>query len=156
MTETLVGLAERFVALNSELNATREAMKRLLMNGAETRPNPFAEAERPGEKRTQAQLVKQPPQRPKARMQTTPSTRSTPPAPQATSYSQRRALAEEAGRKIISLLQATPGMRTTQIAKATNAKTNTTTERLKRLQARGSVQSDGEGGWSAPPPSPAP
>ena len=53
MSENLVELAQRFVHLSGELGATRDAMKRLLMNGARgpnVNPTP---ARRPGAKRPQ-------------------------------------------------------------------------------------------------------
>jgi len=47
----LVELAERYVRLSGELDATREAMRRLLMNGAggEAPESPFSQAGRPGD-----------------------------------------------------------------------------------------------------------
>jgi len=45
----LVALAEKCVRLSGELDATRDAMKRLLLNGAGGKENPTP-AERPGAK----------------------------------------------------------------------------------------------------------
>jgi MarR family len=53
MSGDLVELAQRFVRLSGELDATRDAMKRLLMNGGAS-PNPTP-AKRPGVKRPPAQ-----------------------------------------------------------------------------------------------------
>jgi hypothetical protein len=58
--------------------------------------------------------------------------------------------AAEAEAKMIELLRASPGMRTTAIAQATGAKKSTVTERLRRLQARGQVERGEEGDWTAP------
>jgi hypothetical protein len=58
--------------------------------------------------------------------------------------------AQEAERKIVELLQATPGLKTSQLAKATSSKTNTTTERLRRLKARNLIMPAEGGGWAAP------
>ena len=44
------------------------------------------------------------------------------------------ALAAEAEAKIIELIKTTPGMRTTEIAKAMDSKVNTTTQRLARMR----------------------
>ena len=52
MSENLVELAQRFVRLSGELDATRDAMKRLLLNGAGPNENPTP-ARRPGGKRPQ-------------------------------------------------------------------------------------------------------
>jgi hypothetical protein len=54
----LVELAEKFLRLTGELNDTREAMQRLLLNGERDPPNgPFDRAERPGLKRSQHKLA---------------------------------------------------------------------------------------------------
>jgi hypothetical protein len=57
--------------------------------------------------------------------------------------------AAKAEKAIIDLLRATPGLKTTELAKTTNAKINTTTERLKRLKARHLVTPAEGGGWQA-------
>ena len=115
MNENLVELAQRFVRLSGELDSTRDAMKRLLLNGAAGKPDaPFARARRPGAKRP----------------------RSNPPK------ALRAAKVEET---ILKLLQSSPGMRTAAIAKATAAQRSTTDERLKRLQAKGLVERDDAG-----------
>ena len=115
MSENLVELAQRFVRLSGELDLTRDAMKRLLLNGAAGKPDaPFARAKRPGAKRPRLN-------HPKAL---------------------RAAKVEE---MILKLLQSSPGMRTAAIAKATAAQRSTTDERLKRLQAKGLVERDDAG-----------
>jgi hypothetical protein len=44
VAENLVELAERFLRLSGELDATRDAMKRLLLNGAGDKPEtPFSQ-----------------------------------------------------------------------------------------------------------------
>jgi glycine/D-amino acid oxidase-like deaminating enzyme len=53
MSGNLVELAQRFVHLSGELDATRAAMKRLLMNGAGGANENPTSAERPGAKRPQ-------------------------------------------------------------------------------------------------------
>ena len=51
MSGDLVELAQRFVRLSRELDSTRDAMKRLLMNGAGGKPDaPFAPARRPAKR----------------------------------------------------------------------------------------------------------
>jgi hypothetical protein len=58
MSENLVELAQRFVRLSGELDSTRDAMKRLLMNGAggpSVNPTP---ARRPGAKQPQSRHPK--------------------------------------------------------------------------------------------------
>ena len=51
MDGDLVELAQQFVRLSGELDLTRDAMRRLLMNGAGGKPDgPFAQAGRPGAK----------------------------------------------------------------------------------------------------------
>jgi hypothetical protein len=53
MSENSVELAQRFVRLSGELDLTRDAMKRLLLNGTEPSQNPTL-ARRPGAKRPQS------------------------------------------------------------------------------------------------------
>jgi hypothetical protein len=69
-----------------------------------------------------------------------------------------RAPTKAAGRKakqsakaeaaIVDLISETP-MRTSQIARATSAKVNTVSERMKRLCQRGAVRRDEDGLWAA-------
>jgi hypothetical protein len=121
MSENLVELAQRFVRLSGELDLTRDAMKRLLLNGAAGKPDvPFARARRPGGKRPQSS-------HPKALR------------------------AAQVEKTILGLLRSSPGLRTAAIAKATAAQRSTTDERLKRLQAKGLIERDDAGvGWRAP------
>jgi len=42
MSSELVALAEKFVRLSSELDETRDAMKRLLLNGGDHAPRPLS------------------------------------------------------------------------------------------------------------------
>ena len=58
-------------------------------------------------------------------------------------------LAAAAEAKIIELLKATPGLRTTQIAKQTHCKVNTTTQRLQRMKDRGVIERLDDSGWTA-------
>jgi hypothetical protein len=53
VSENLVELATRYLRLAGELDATRDAMKKLLMNGAEPPPVNPPSALRPGVKRSQ-------------------------------------------------------------------------------------------------------
>jgi hypothetical protein len=62
--------------------------------------------------------------------------------------SARKAAAAET--KMLELIRASPGMRTTAIAKAAGTKTSTTIERLRRMRERGEVQGGGPTGWTAP------
>jgi hypothetical protein len=57
--------------------------------------------------------------------------------------------AQQAEMKIVELLRETPGLKSAQIAKATGAKANTVTERLKRLKARHLITPAEGGGWTA-------
>jgi hypothetical protein len=89
MSANLVELAQRFVRLSGELDSTRDAMKRLLLNGAAGKPDaPFARARRPGAKRPQSS-------RPK------------------------KVATAEIEQAIVKLLQSSPGMGTAAIARAT-------------------------------------
>jgi hypothetical protein len=120
MSENLVELAQRFVRLSGELDSTRDAMKRLLMNGTggpSVNPTP---ARRPGAQRPQSKNLK----------------------------ALRGQQVEET---ILKLVQSSPGMGTAAIARATAAGRSTTVERLKRLQAKGRIERDGDGaGWRTP------
>jgi hypothetical protein len=51
--------------------------------------------------------------------------------------------------KVIDLLKATPGMKVSELAKATSSKTSTTSERLRRMRARQLVAPVDGGGWQA-------
>jgi hypothetical protein len=55
--------------------------------------------------------------------------------------------------EILRLLEERPGLGTSAIAKATNARPDTTMGRLKRLRSRGEIAGGGKSGWrvTAPP-----
>lgn len=50
-------------------------------------------------------------------------------------------------KEILRLLAKEPNLGTTAIARAMNAKVDTTTSRLKRLRARGAIEGGGASGW---------
>jgi hypothetical protein len=58
MSGNLVKLAQRFVRLSGELHATRDAMRRLLLNGAGSPNENPTPARRPGAKRPQSSRSK--------------------------------------------------------------------------------------------------
>ena len=58
--------------------------------------------------------------------------------------------AAEAEARIAELVRDRPGLRTSEIAKETSAKVNTTVERLKRMTAKGLIErQDASAGWRA-------
>ena len=58
--------------------------------------------------------------------------------------------AAEAEALIIERLKEQPGMGTAELARATDSKVNTTTERLKRMKAKGLIERDtASAGWAA-------
>jgi hypothetical protein len=121
MAENLIQLAERYVRLSGELDATRDAMKRVLMNGG-------------GE--------------------SLPVRPSSPAARRAAGQRHPKAIAAaKIDEKIIGLLKDRPGMKVGDLARATDSKTSTTSERLRRMRERGFVAPADGGGWSvsAPP-----
>ena len=62
-------------------------------------------------------------------------------------------LAQQAESQIIELIKTTPGLKTTEIAKETGSKVNTTTQRLARMRERGLItRGDGGSGWAAAAP----
>jgi hypothetical protein len=105
-----------------ELALTRDAMRRLLMNGAGgAHENPTL-ARRPGARGPKS--------------------------------SQPKALrGPQVEETILKLLQSSPGLRTAAVAKATAAQRSTTDERLKRLQAKGRIERDGDSAGSRTPAS---
>lgn len=108
----LVDLAERFVRLTGELKDTRNAMRRLLLNGSGEKPDlPFHPAVRPRPGGTGAGT-----------------------------------------KEILRLLAKEPNLGTTAIARAMNAKVDTTTSRLKRLRLRGEIEGGGASGWRVATP----
>ena len=114
----LVALAERFVRLSGELDATRDAMRRLLLNGAGDKPDtPFAKPVRS--------------------------------KPGGSKQKHPHAIAAAAAEgKIIEVLRSTPGMKTTEIARATGSRTNTVSQRLARMRDRGAITGGGPRGLS--------
>ena len=125
MSGDLVALAERYVNLSGELNEVRDAMKRLLLNGAGP-----PEKTPPGE-------VKPNPQPPRVRAKRARSK----PHPNAIKFA-------ETSETILTELRLKPSS-TKEIAALTQAKTSTTVERLKKMKARGLVQRDDQGLYSA-------
>jgi hypothetical protein len=125
----LVALAEKFVRLSNELEATRGEMRRLLLNGAggEIDARPTTAGDRPGKQSA----------KPKTPRRAAPAK----PHPAA-------AKAAEIEERIMAMLKERPGMRVSDIAKATASKTSTTVERMKRLKDKGMAASDG-GAWTA-------
>jgi DNA-binding IclR family transcriptional regulator len=62
---------------------------------------------------------------------------------------QSRDVAAEAETRIIEVLKDRPGMKTTEIAKATSSKANPTVQRLQRMQTKGLIERDEANGWTA-------
>lgn len=60
--------------------------------------------------------------------------------------------AAKAEKAIIALLQASPGLKTSELAKSSGAKKSTVAERLRRLKMRGQVEGGGDEGWRASAP----
>ena len=109
--------------LSGELDATRDAMRRLLLNGAGDKPDiPFAKPARSPGGKSKSELQSNHPNALKA---------------------------ADAEAKIIEVLRSTPGLRTTQIAKQTHCKVNTTTQRLQRMKDRGVIERLDDSGWTA-------
>jgi DNA invertase Pin-like site-specific DNA recombinase len=59
----------------------------------------------------------------------------------------RAATAAEAEAQIVALLKDRPGLKTSEIVKATGAKGSTVSERLRRLKEKGEVEGGGQDGW---------
>jgi hypothetical protein len=114
----LVQLAERFVRASAELDAIRNEMRKLLLNGADPNPPRPTRAARPGAK------TRPPRQHPKTA---------------------KAVAAAKAEAKIFELVRSTPGLGTAAIARATGCGTTTTAGRLKRLRARHLVERGSEG-----------
>jgi MarR family len=124
--EGLVELARRFVACSDELENLRSLIKLAVVNGeAGDKPDtPFVQARsKPGGSR-----------RPKAK---------------GSPMSHPNALAAQAEAAIVALLKDRPGLRPSEIARATEAKRNTVTQRLQRLESKGLVAPAQGGGWAA-------
>jgi hypothetical protein len=118
----LVQLAERFVRASAELDAIRNEMRKLLLNGADPNPPRPTRAARPGAK------TRPPRQHPKTA---------------------KAVAAAKAEAKIVELVRSTPGLSTAAIARATGCGTTTAAGRLKRLRARHLVERDAGEGWRA-------
>src|SRR6476659_2631797 len=120
MSENLVELARRYVALNDELETVRDQIKRAVLNGAGGASENPTSATRPGEKRPQSSPAK-------------------------------ALRGQQVAETILELVRSSPGLRTAAIMKTMAAHRSTTGERLKRLQAKGLIERDGEGaGWRTP------
>jgi hypothetical protein len=79
--------------------------------------------------------------------------RPTSPARQASGGHPNAKVAQQAEAKIIEVLRSSPGLKTTEIAKAMDSKLNTTTQRLSRMRDRGEIiRSDDGNGWQAAAP----
>lgn len=117
----LVELARQYVSLSYQLDDVRNQIKRAVLNGG-----------------GDAVVTTRPIQPARKAGGSKPS----PPA--------RIVAAAQAEAKIIELIREKP-LRTSEIARATKSKTNTTIERLKRLRAKGQALSDG-GEWRAAAP----
>jgi hypothetical protein len=131
----LKALAEKFVTLTVELEATRRQMLAALRNGAGGEP-------------TKLNFTR-PARSPSGGKKSKPSKPSLKSSAQSNHPNAIRSA--KVDQEIVAMLRATPGLKTMEIAKATGSKTSTTVERLKRLMARGMAQRLGDGGYSAPP-----
>jgi hypothetical protein len=117
----LVTLARRFVALSEELEAVRNEIRRCVLDGVGEAPvRPPKPAGRSGGSKD-------------------PAGRQHP----------ARAKAAEIEGRIVAALTDQPGLRTAQIARATEANVSSTSERLRRLREKGLVQGRGDSGWTA-------
>jgi hypothetical protein len=142
----LVELAMKFVSLSGDLDAVRSAMKKLLMNGGGAEPpNPTAP---PGQARG-ARPSKRKRPRPGLRLRSQPHAKG-----RNTKGRDAKAIAAaKAEEAIVELLRATPGMRTSAIAKVAQAPLTSTAKRLARLEGRALVQRGADEGWRATAPS---
>jgi hypothetical protein len=121
----LRSLADRYVRLSTELEETRDEMRRVLANGADPGANPTRPAGSSGGKRqARTRAASQAKQRP---------------------IEIKAAAIED---DILTLLKSRP-MKVSEIAKATASKSSTTAERLLRLQRRGQVERGESGEWAA-------
>jgi hypothetical protein len=118
----LLELAQELIRLDKETNGVRSRMLQLLTaNGADPHPPEI-----------------------KARPTSRPSGR----APPKISNAQRRARAVKAEQELLTLLAANPGWGPAAISDAMSAPQVTTSDRLRRLQAKSFVER-GAGGWIA-------
>jgi hypothetical protein len=124
----LVELARRYVAASDVLESLRNEIRRAVLNGGGEKPEaPFTQPARSsgGTVRSRAQA-----------------------------HHPNAVKSQKIDQQVIDLLRATPGMKVGELAKATNAKTSTTGERLRRMRERGSVAPVDGGGWQAVAASP--
>jgi hypothetical protein len=119
--EGLVELARRYVALSDQLEVVRGEIAKAVLNGAGDAPHPPIPSgvSLRGSSRTSGGM------------------------------NPRAIAAANAEAAIIEALQSSPGMGTAGVARATNAKVNSTTERLRRLKQKGQVERSEGGGWQA-------
>jgi hypothetical protein len=125
----LVQLAQRLVEIDREAQTIRSSMLKLLTNGAGgdlEAVHPLRPGAGPA-KRSR-----------RTRSSAKPSGR----------HAQMMAAGAAAEERIIAALKAQPGMRSKEIAEATEAKTSTVSERLRRLKAKGLVAAAENGGWA--------
>ena len=125
MAQNLIELAERFVRQSRELDETRAAMKRLLLNGAGDHPVRPPPAGRPGRTGSQPQPQPQPQE----------------PQPN------HLELAKQAESQTLAMLKERPH-RMAEISSEMKARQSTTSERLRRLREKGLV-TQANGAWEA-------
>jgi predicted Rossmann fold nucleotide-binding protein DprA/Smf involved in DNA uptake len=136
----LVMLAQKLIDLTHDLDATRAAMKRLLLNGeGEKTDLPFArpKAKPPPRSAMNSHHDANGAKPVKAHAAKTQPTRE-----------QTMLTAAKAEEKIVVLLRSTPGMKTIDVARKVGQPPTSTQNRLTRLQHRGLVSRDAER-WSA-------
>jgi hypothetical protein len=123
----LVELARRYVAASDELSNLRDQIRLAVLNGGGEPEVPFTKPVRaPGGSKTKPQSDAQ--------------------------SSHPLALkSAEIDQKVLTLLRSKGSMKTVEIAAATSSKMSTTSERLRRLRARGSVAPAEGGGWTSAP-----
>ena len=155
MTE-LVQLAEELVSLTGRIDAIKDLMRKILANGSDLHP-PDSHPARPT--RAARAGVKKSPQASEAKRRSVAVAKEcdtnrdgaklhrSPPA--ATTREQTMLAAAKAEEAIVELLRATPGMRTSAIAKAAGAPATTAQNRLLRLQRAGRIERGEDDGWRA-------
>jgi hypothetical protein len=125
----LVALAREYVTLSDQLETVRAKIKLAVLNGGAGPP----EKTPPGDGKGN---FPQPRVRAKR-------ARSKTPHPNAK-------LAAEAEGRILEVIRSQPGIRTAEIARAMDAKVNTTTQRLGRMLTRSVVVKSDQGGYALP------
>jgi hypothetical protein len=124
MSSDLIALAREYVALSDQLEAVRAKIKATVLNGSA--PDAKAEPALPFSKPTAGR--RKPPKTPHPNAK----------------------LAAEAEAKIIEVIRTQPGIKTAEIARAMDAKANTTAQRMGRMVGRNLVQRDDQGGYALP------